>query len=264
MMATKLTHQRDPYWAHIAPFAVFMCILAVPDLVETCGLGGDGLDSNAASHSGATSGWSVFKHRELWLYPLQTFVCFALLIFYRRNYCLKPWAGVPLGVIAGVVGIALWVLPGLLFQRYQIAFPLSEVLGMVDRSDGFDPGSELAQHPPAIVWFWMTRLLRLIVVVPIMEEVFWRSFLMRFLADSKQEFDQAKFGQHSGVALLVVTSLFVAAHQPVDYFGATCFGLLAYWVTVRTKSLVAVIAMHSVANACLAAYVVASGQWGYL
>lgn len=259
MMAAESTKQLDPYWAHIAPFAAFMLILAVPDLLESCGLFMNSTDSNVATNES-----SVFKHRQLWLYPLQTFVCFALLIFYRRSYPWKPAIGVVLGATAGVVGIALWILPGLLFQRYQIAFPFSEVLGMVDRSDGFDPVSTLTQHPVAGCWFWTTRLLRLIVVVPIMEEVFWRSFLMRFLADSKQEFDSAKFGQHSAVALLVVTSLFVAVHQPTDYFGAACFGLLAYWVTVRTKSLVAVITMHSVANACLAAYAVASGQWGYL
>lgn len=256
MTLSDSNNQRDPYWAHIAPFMVFMLIMAVPDLLQSVGISfGQEVDS------GYTSAWT---RKQLWLYPLQTLVCLGLLVFYRRSYPWKPASGIAIGILSGVCGIALWILPGFVFQRFQVVFPFSDTLGFVDRSHGFDAVAVLQDQPAAACWFWMTRLLRLVVVVPVMEEVFWRSFLMRFLADSKQEFFEAKFGQHSIAGLLVVTGLFAAAHQPVDYFGAICFGLLAYWVTVRTKSLTAVIVMHAVANASLAAYAAASGQWGYL
>lgn len=262
-MASKSINQRDPYWAHIAPFAAFMLILAVPDLLTLVGIP-VGAISGGDRTSVVSADESVWAHRQLWLYPLQTLTCLALLVFYRSSYPWKPTSGFVVGAVAGVIGIALWILPGFLFQRFQVTFPFSDTLGLVDRSDGFNPVDRLQDHSAAQFWFWATRLLRLVVVVPIMEEVFWRSFLMRFLVDSKKEFCDAKFGQHSVVALLVVTGLFAAVHQPTDYWGAICFGLLAYWVTVRTKSLLAVITMHAVANACLAAYAVASGQWGYL
>lgn len=256
MTATDIQNQQDPYWAHLGPFAAFMLIMAVPDLAESLGLSFADI-----SDAGKTSVWN---HRQLWLYPLQTVVCLVLIFFYRRSYPWRPISGLSIGIVAGIVGIALWILPGFLFQQFQITFPFSDTLGFVTRSDGFDPVDALADQPAAACWFWMTRLLRLIVVVPIMEEVFWRSFLMRFLADSQKEFYSAKFGQHSMMALFVTTGLFVAVHQPVDYIGAICFGLLAYWVTVRTKSLTAVIMMHAVANATLAAYAAMSNQWGYL
>lgn len=259
MTATKSITQQDPYWAHIAPFAAFMLIMAVPDLLTSIGV-----PIGADVDSRASAGESIWASRQLWLYPLQTGVCLGLLAFYRRSYPWKPVRGIGIGLLAGIVGIVLWLLPGFLFQRFQIAFPFCESLGMADRSEGFDAVARLHDHPAAAFWFWSTRLLRLVVVVPIMEEVFWRSFLMRFLADSKKEFYDTEFGKHSVVGLLVVTGLFVAVHQPVDYFGAICFGLLAYWVTIKTKSLPAVFIMHAVANACLAGYAAAFGQWGYL
>lgn len=247
------TSERDPYWAHIAPFAAFMLVLSVPDLLSSLGLavGGD-----LAKPAGVT--------RQLWLYPLQTAICLSLLSFYRRSYPWRPVRGILWGVLGGVIGIGLWLLPGFLFQRFQVAFPFSDSLGFVDRSGGFNPLEQLKDSPAAAAWFWLTRLLRLIVIVPIIEEIFWRSFLMRFLADSKREFYQSPFGQNSTIGLLVVTGMFVAAHQPADYFGATCYGLLAYWLTVNTKSLTSVIVMHATANALLAVYAVAFHQWGYL
>lgn len=227
-----------------------MLLLAVPDLLSTLGLG----DIGDLGKSDSTA-------KQLWLYPIQTIACLALLFFYRRSYPWKPVRGIAVGVLAGIVGIALWLLPGFLHQRFQIVFPFSDSLGFVDRSEGFNPVSESVLTAG---WFWFTRLVRLVVLVPVMEEVFWRSFLMRFLADSKREFYESEFGQHSMAGLLVVTGMFVAAHQPADYFGAVCYGLLAYGVTIRTKSLVAVIVMHAVANGLLAAYAVVFHQWGYL
>lgn len=242
----------DPYKAHLAPFAAFMLLLSVP---ETFG-------DHLAEVVGPAL--SDFAARPMWLYPLQTAICFALLLYFRNSYPWKPVKGILLAVVTGVLGIALWLLPGALFQHLQITFPFSDSLGLIDRSEGFDPVRELQGNPFAVVWFWGWRILRLVVVVPIIEEVFWRSFLMRFLQDSQQEFYQAEFGRHSMMGLGVVTAMFVVAHQPADYFGAVCFGLLAYWLTVRTKSLTAVIVMHAVANAGLAAYAVAFQQWGYL
>ena len=261
MMESVSRNQQDPYWAHIAPFAVFMLIMAVPDLFTFIGQVPEAamLDTDVNGANG-----SVWAHRQLWLYPLQTVVCLALLIFYRRCYPWNSTSGIGVGLLAGVLGIAVWILPSFLFQRFQIVFPLSEMFGLVDRSEGFNAVAAVSDQPLAAFWFWTTRLLRLIVVVPIMEEVFWRSFLMRFLADSKTEFNDSPFGQHSTIALVVVTAMFAAAHQPADYVGAIGFGLLAYWVTVKTKSLWAVIAMHAMANACLAAYAVTCGQWGFL
>ncbi|NNE91036.1 MAG: hypothetical protein HKN23_05270, partial [Verrucomicrobiales bacterium] len=63
---------------------------------------------------------------EHWLYPLQAVLCLGVLIYFRKEYDFgKPrWIG--LGVLFGLVGIGIWLLP--------------VILGWQDRTDGgFDP-----------------------------------------------------------------------------------------------------------------------------
>ena len=43
------------------------------------------------------------------------------------------------------------------------------------------------------------RFLRLVVVVPVMEEIFWRAFLLRFVID--ENFEQVQFGNLAGFLL---------------------------------------------------------------
>jgi membrane protease YdiL (CAAX protease family) len=52
-------------------------------------------------------------------------------------------------------------------------------------------------------------------------------------------------------------------HQPADYAAALLYGLLAGWVAIRTKSLMACIWMHALANLILGLYVLMSGQIGF-
>jgi membrane protease YdiL (CAAX protease family) len=48
----------------------------------------------------------------------------------------------------------------------------------------------------------------------------------------------------------------------VDYLGALIFGSLMYWVAVRTKSLLACIVMHGVANLLMGWYALETGKFG--
>ena len=106
------------------------------------------------------------------------------------------------------------------------------------------------------------RFFRAVVVVALVEEIFWRGFLMRFLLNPDRDYWKVPFGKPAWISYIVVTLAFIMVHQPVDYLGALIFGSLMYWVAVRTKSLLACVVMHGVANLLMGWYAIEFGKFG--
>lgn len=240
--------------AHVGPFVIFMAFLAVPDVLGLCGI------EIPAANSPDVSWWSV---SQVWLYSLQTVACAIGLWWWWKHYEFRPASGVLLGIAFGVVGIALWILPGYLFRHWEMNEGWWQYLGFTARNEGYNPG-QLRNHGDAIYFgFLAMRFCRLVLVVPLIEEIFWRSFLMRILVDPEGDFWKVPFGTFHLRSLAVVTGLFVMAHSSADYSGALIYGLLTYWLAVKSKSLTACVAMHATANLLLGVYVLQTGQWGY-
>ena len=238
--------------AHVAPLGVFMGFLGLLEVLRAIGF---------ATVEDAAVWWR--RQPELWLYPLQTVVTLLVLVTSWRHYEFRPYRGIGLGVAAGVVGIALWIAPGFLFERLNMSTSSLSAFGFASRSGGFNP-SLVSEHHAALYWSVIVmRFVRMVVAVPLAEEIFWRAFLMRFLADLDGDYWKVPFGTLHWRSLVVVTALFVVAHAPIDYFGATVFGVLMYGVAVKTKSLSACVVMHAVANLLLGIYVLSTQQWGY-
>ena len=239
--------------AHVAPLMGFMAFFIVLGLMESFGFTSD--------REGMP--WYRFAP-EQWVYPLQTVVIGGLLLFFRQHYELKPARGLGFGVVMGVVGIVVWLAPGHAFRTLQMEpHWLLQRMGFADRSEGFNP-SFIQEHSQ--LWFVVAvgfRFLRMVVVVAFIEEIFWRGFLMRYLTDLDGDYWQVPFGTFSWRSFIGVTIGVVLIHSPVDYFAAAIYGMLAYLVAVRTKSLSACVAMHATANLCLGLYTMATSQWGY-
>lgn len=240
--------QSDPRTlAYTAPFVAFMAFLVLPDLLK--GMFADG-----------ETGANLARQ---WIYPIQTIVSLAVLFAYRKHITFGPHSGWLLATGCGILGIIAWLLPGHLYVSWELAEGWWQYLGFTDRREGFRPddAGPVGSLPYlASVGF---RFLRLVIVVPLIEEVFWRGFLMRLLTDLDGDYWQVRFGTHHRNALLGVTAAFVLIHSPADYFGAVVFGLLMYFVAVRTRSLSACVLMHAVANLILGIYVMTTQQWGY-
>ena len=104
------------------------------------------------------------------------------------------------------------------------------------------------------------RLLRSFAIVPIVEELFWRGWMMRWVIDP--DFEKVPLGTYSARAFWIVAILFAAEHGPYWDVGLAA-GILFNWWMVRTRSLGDLILAHAVANLSLSAYVVAAGKWEY-
>ena len=164
------------------------------------------------------------------VYPVQALVTLGFLVRYRRwftfNWSLK-WSLV--GILFGAVGIGFWLLPTALYDAWGLTEKPGGWLGFLGveaRKEGFDPGifTNSAAYWTALGF----RFLRAVVVVALVEEIFWRGFLMRFVCDWEGDYWKQPFGRHRWLSYLIVTGLFMAAHAPVDYAGAFIYGSLTY------------------------------------
>jgi len=235
--------------AHVVPLFVFMAFLAVP-------------------------GWFRIENSELpwfqkapehWVYPFQTLLCGGLLLWFHRHYQMQPWRGIGLALALAVIGIGAWIAPAWWFQKMAMGESAPEWwswFGLVERKDGFDP-TVLAAWPIGEAVSVFMRFVRMVIVVPLVEELFWRGFLMRYLNAGVGSWQRVPFGTHSWHAFAIVTGLVVLAHQPEDYLGALVWGSLVYWLAVRKRSLGACVIMHSLGNLLLGLYALRTQQWGF-
>jgi CAAX prenyl protease-like protein len=185
---------------------------------------------------------------EYWVYPLQTIVCGALLIRFWAEYAIERPKRVILGVIVGIVVFVLWISP----QAF---------LGFAPRPDGFNPismfGGQSLPYWPSVFF----RFVRLVVVVPLVEEIFWRGFLLRYLIDEK--FDRVPFDTFSWLSFSVVAVAFGFSHAQPDWVAAVITGMLYNWVAYSTKSLFTCVLTHATTNLLLGLWIMRTEQWGF-
>jgi hypothetical protein len=96
--------------------------------------------------------------------------------------------------------------------------------------------------------------------VPIVEELFWRGWLMRWLIRS--DFESVPLGSYTPMSFWVSAVLFAAEHGA--YWDVGLLAGIAYnlWI-MKTRRLGDCILAHAVTNASLSAYVIWTGQWRY-
>ena len=103
------------------------------------------------------------------------------------------------------------------------------------------------------------RLFGAVLVVPLMEELFWRSFLMRWIEHPQFErVDPARIGLR---AIVLSTFVFVLAHTL--WLAAAIAGLAFAWLYRREGRLASAVVAHAVTNLLLGLWVVKTGQWAF-
>ena len=117
--------------------------------------------------------------------------------------------------------------------------------------------SEADRHDALVL---LLRTVRASILVPIIEELFWRGWLMRWLI--QPQFQRVPLGAYTAFSFWTVALLFASEHGPYWDVGLAA-GILFNWWMIRTKSLGDVIAAHAFANLLLSGYVVATGKWEY-
>ena len=244
--------REDRTLAHVVPFAVFMIFNLIYQFSG---------DAMLWEHDRAP--W--YRHwPDQLFYPIQTVVCFGVLAFFWKHYEFQWSKKVWVGVLAGLIGIGFWLLPTALYDWLGMTGKpdgfVEKLTGLAPRREGFDP--RVFENPAAYWASLILRMARAVIVVALVEEIFWRGFLMRFLLDMDGDYWKVPFGKPAKISFVVVTLVFVLAHAPIDYAGAIVYGSLTYAVAVYTKSLLACVVMHGVANATMGVYALYYGKLG--
>jgi CAAX prenyl protease-like protein len=189
-----------------------------------------------------------------WLYLVRFTVVLAVLFVGSRHVIsLRPSAPLA-GAAIGIAVFVIWIAPDVLFgpgYRHHWLF------------DNAVMGSAASSAPVALKHNWGFMLLRTVgctALVPVVEELFWRGWLMRWLAH--HDFEEVPLGTYIPSAFWIVAVLFASEHGPYWDVGLAA-GIIYNWWMVRTKNLADCILAHAVTNGLLSAYVLYTGQWQY-
>ncbi len=168
----------------------------------------------------------------------------------RWRHEFRPtWLAAGVGLVVGLLGVVMWVVvdhwtPHLAFLGTRTA--LNPFIAITD--------------PSLRACFIGFRLLGIALIVPVMEEVFWRSFVHRFVMDP-DAWQTLPIGVATPLAVGVGTVFFGLSHP--EWLAASVFALLMIGLCRFTGNLFASTIAHATTNFALAIYVLKTGAWIY-
>jgi hypothetical protein len=220
--------------ARILPFAIYLFFLA---LAETF--------SWLAHNVPAVASWGVWA--DLWLYPVKITVVLGVLLYYWPAYDeLKEKR------FGGKTDVLLSV--GVGFLIYLIWVRTDWPWAMQGNPSGYNP---FLAGEGMSTFLASARILGAAVVVPIMEELFWRSFLLRYLISPK--FQSVPLGSFSAFSFLATMILFGLEHHL--WLAGMVAGAAYSLVLYRTRRLWPCIIAHGVTNLILGIHVLLTKEW---
>lgn len=213
-------------WARVLPFLVYLSFFLVDMLLSKLGIAPESLR---------------------WLYPVKTaLVTLSLIICWREYTELHRW---DLGIkrVIGAVAVGLAV--------FGLWISLSTGWMVIGSPEGYDPrtGGDIDWLLVAI------RIAGAALVVPVMEELFWRSFLMRWL--DKNDFLALEPARVTLQSAAIAAVLFGFEHNL--WLAGIVAGAAYGFLYVRTSSLWSPIIAHAVTNGVLGVWIVSTGNWTF-
>lgn len=189
-----------------------------------------------------------------WMYSLRVVVTTAVLLAFSRQPLAHGPARPFASAFLGAAVFLLWIGPDVIFGPGYRHFWLFQ---------NSVTGTAASSIPPDLrnrLWFLALRTASCTLLVPPVEELFWRGWLMRWIIAS--DFRKIPLGTYQASAFWLVAFMFAAEHGPYWEVGLAT-GVLYNWWMVRTRNLADCIIAHAVTNGLLSAYILWSGQFQY-
>ena len=242
--------EQRPHLPYLLPLLAFGLIMAPGGLFGNFG----GIDWKA-----------VWHHWHPWIYFIKTVVAGVMIWMFWRHYTKIQWSHFGLAAVVGLVGVPLWVLTE--YAAQYVGWSTAPMPCAFDArghhtivGDMYVPDVEL-HDPAARILFLIIRVAGPTLVVPIMEELFYRDFMMRALVGGVR-FEDVKVGAFSWLSLIGTAGVFTMSHFQKP--SALLWGLMIGVLAVRTKSIGACIIAHGVTNLVLYLYVIYTGDWQFM
>ena len=193
--------------------------------------------------------WSPWRHAfdVRWVTVARGLAVGAVLAFLWPGFSeLRPLRLSPgeLGaaIVLGLGVFALWI-------------ALDHGWAVIDqRNSGFTPVDAGGRLDP---WMYGLRLAGFAIAVPLAEELFWRSFLLRWI--DRKRFLDVDPRTASLRAFAICSALFALEHS--QWLAGLVAGIVYTGLYTRTGNLWASIVSHAITNAALGIWILATGRW---
>ena len=183
-----------------------------------------------------------------WLYGVKMLLVSPLLAFVWPHVKELRWRFSPEAVIAGILVFALWVGLDPHYPKWSDA-PESP----------WNPFTYF-ESSTGIAWIIVVlRILGTTLLVPPVEEAFYRSFLYRYL--TKSDFLSMPLGKFDLRSFIIVSAVFGIAH--FEWLPGILCGLTYQWLVIRKQRLGDAMTAHAITNLLLGLWVVWKGQWQF-
>lgn len=194
----------------------------------------------------ATSAQALFPDEfKYWFYPFRTLVGAALLWMIWPVVKELRWTFSLPALLVGVAVCGMWV-------------ALDPFYPKMIKAD--KPWNPFLQFGPALAWFFVVvRILGSSIVVPPLEEMFYRSFVYRYIV--KPDFEQIPISHFHGLSFLVTSTLFGVVHR--EWLAGILCGLAYQWLAIRKGHLGDAMTAHAITNFLLGLYIVYKGAWQF-
>jgi CAAX prenyl protease-like protein len=211
-------------WPRILPFATYMAFIAISAVLP------------------ADSFW------ELWLYPIKIIGVLGLLIFFWSSYhelqrpVMTDAKEAGLAIAVGLAVYLLWV---------RMDWPWA-MQGEATDYNPFEAGATIGVVLAGI------RVFGAAVVVPLMEELFWRSYLIRWIANP-DEFGKIPLGTFTLGSFAVTVVLFGLEHNL--WLAGMMAGAIYNGLLYQTQRLWPCVIAHATTNLALGLHVLITQEW---
>lgn len=232
-LTSRLTE--SPLVARVAPFVVFVALTACQGSV------------------GGEAG-------RYWIYLAKTLVGAWLLWTVRQVVTEMRWKISWEAVVVGLVVFVVWVgLDGIVPTQQQLWVKLGLSKAPTVIAPQWNPFQEFGDGSVLAWLFVAVRILGSTLVVPPLEEIFYRSFLYRWIA--KPDFQSVPLGSFSGKSFAITALIFGLAHNEwlAGILCAAAYQGLVCWKGRLGDAMTA----HAITNLLLGGWVVWKNAWHF-
>jgi uncharacterized protein len=209
------------------------------------------------------------EQSRYWVYALKTIVGGALIWIVWPYVREMRWSMSWDAVLAGVIVFGIWVgldgiYPTLDTVLRQIVCPVAKHLGFeqwcASTPSPPKPWNPHAVFSPTMAWAMvLVRLAGSTLVVPPLEEAFYRSFLYRYL--TRPDFQAVPLSQFRRGPFLITAAIFGLAH--VEWLPGILCGIVYQGLVLRHSRLGDAMTAHAITNGLLGLWIISRGDWHF-
>jgi len=223
-----------PAAVRVAPFVIFVLLTA------------------AQGKFGAASAY--------WFYLAKTLAGLWLIFEMRPLVTEMRWAISWEAMVVGVGVFALWVgISGEWTTQNSLWLKLGFSHSPEKFSAAWNPNEHFG-NSSALAWLFIAvRILGSTFIVPPLEEVFYRSFLYRYIAS--HNFLSVPLNKFLPIPFFVTALVFGISHN--EWLAGIICGLAFQWLVLRKNRLGDAMTAHAITNFLLGLWVVTRGAWQF-